>query len=317
MNSARKRFGVSTLLVIAAFAAKASAQDDPAGVLFREGRDAAKRGDFAAACPKFTESYALAAKVGTLFNLADCEERLGKASLALLSYQRLIGMLDAADERLAIARARVAELEKRVARLTLVGKPPAGAVVRRNGVDIPPGALGESTILDAGGYVVSISTPGRPEVRIDVVLHEGERREVNVGEPPKPQPASPAQAEPQPAPSATRADDKEPEGGRTTAYVLGGIGTVALVASGVTGFMALSRKQAMSDHCDAAFACDREGLDAASSGKSLAKISTYAFAVGALSLGAGIYFYTTPGKRTAAGLTPSPGGASLSLRRGF
>ena len=73
MRSMTLRSPLAVYVAALVIGAPAWAQDDPAAVLFREGREAAKRGDFATACPKFQASFATAAKVGTLFNLADCQ----------------------------------------------------------------------------------------------------------------------------------------------------------------------------------------------------------------------------------------------------
>src|SRR5687767_9143297 len=62
---------------VVASAAPASAQTHDAAAatqLFQEGRDLLKQGKHAAACAKLAESQRLDARVGTLLNLADCEE---------------------------------------------------------------------------------------------------------------------------------------------------------------------------------------------------------------------------------------------------
>jgi hypothetical protein len=55
---------------------------DPALTLFQEGRALGARGDPNAACLKFAESLALERKLGTLLNLGDCSERLGRIAAA-------------------------------------------------------------------------------------------------------------------------------------------------------------------------------------------------------------------------------------------
>ena len=57
---------------------------DPAAaeVLFQEGRDAVQRGNWPLACSKFRESERLDPGVGTLMNLADCEEKIGRLASA-------------------------------------------------------------------------------------------------------------------------------------------------------------------------------------------------------------------------------------------
>jgi tetratricopeptide (TPR) repeat protein len=92
-------------LVLAARPRAASAGDPPAAqALFKQGRDAAKRGDHATACEKFAESYRLDPAPGTLLNLGDCKERLGMLASAWQYYTAAAEQLS--DERTDIARQR-------------------------------------------------------------------------------------------------------------------------------------------------------------------------------------------------------------------
>ncbi len=69
-----KRTRLAALGAFTLFAASASAnQRDPAAAeaLFRSGRVAIEKGDYASACPKFEESSRLDPAVGTTCNLPD------------------------------------------------------------------------------------------------------------------------------------------------------------------------------------------------------------------------------------------------------
>src|SRR5687768_8531645 len=71
---------VAAVVVLASARGRALAQprDAAAGeALFIEGRRLMKVGDRPAACAKFAESQRLDPAVGTLANLADCEEQRG------------------------------------------------------------------------------------------------------------------------------------------------------------------------------------------------------------------------------------------------
>src|SRR3989442_15930933 len=81
-------------------AAPARAGDAPtAEALFRAGRAASKRGDTKVACERFSESYRLDAAVGTLLNLAACEEALHRLVDAWKSYQHVAESLPPDDDR--------------------------------------------------------------------------------------------------------------------------------------------------------------------------------------------------------------------------
>ena len=97
------------------------------------------------------------------------------------------------------------------------------------------------------------------------------------------------------APTADTA--AHPEADRTLAYVAGGVGAAGLLVGAVTGFMAMGKANTAEDHCwdTPTKGCDQEGVDANSSGKTLAAVSTVGFAVGVVGLGLGTYFILTTG----------------------
>lgn len=81
-----------------------------AETLFREGREAVKRGDYAVACPKFEESQRLDPANGTLLNLALCEEGWGHADDARKHLREVLAAPDLDEQRRAIATEHAAAL---------------------------------------------------------------------------------------------------------------------------------------------------------------------------------------------------------------
>src|SRR5260221_11965632 len=93
-----------------------SAQADQ---LFNDGRDLMAKGDYANACPKFEESHKLRPGIGTLFNLADCHEKVGKLVDSYNEFQEVVERTKAAlqPDRQKIAEDRVAALERKLSKL--------------------------------------------------------------------------------------------------------------------------------------------------------------------------------------------------------
>ena len=112
---------------------------------------------------------------------------------------------------------------------------------------------------------------------------------------------------------------------KTLGWVIGGIGVASLAVGAVTGFMAMGKADTVKQHCDGSLACDPEGLDAASSGKTLALVSTITLAVGVVGVGVGAFLLLTgqspktsgPVGKTALLPTAGPQGGSLVLVRSF
>src|SRR5262245_57391445 len=153
---------------------------DPAAAeaLFRAGREAAERGDHRAACAKFGESNRLDPAVGTVLNIAICEEQLGRLAAAWQHYQEAIQGLPPSDDRLPLALERAKNLEQRVPRLTirLASSAPSGTRVYRGEVELGPASFGVPLPLDPGSYVFAVEAPGREPKRFSVKLGPSENR---------------------------------------------------------------------------------------------------------------------------------------------
>lgn len=117
MPDPRHHCAIRLAAIVAALAASARcpAETEPPAVvaerLFREGREAVKRGDYAVACPKFAESQRLDPANGTLLNLALCEEGWGHAADARGHLREVLAVPDLDDKRRQIAVAHANALE--------------------------------------------------------------------------------------------------------------------------------------------------------------------------------------------------------------
>src|SRR5215472_3244398 len=113
--------GAFLLVSVAPTSALAQARDPAAAEeLFRKGREAIRRGDYAAGCPMFEESQRLDPSVGTLMNVADCEEHDGALATAWGHWHDIVdAMARSGDDRIGVARSRLEGLDKRVPRLTV------------------------------------------------------------------------------------------------------------------------------------------------------------------------------------------------------
>ena len=133
---------MALLLLLGAGSASAG---DPvsAEALFREGRAAMSRGEHALACQRFAESQRLDPAAGTLLNLGECKERLGKTASAWQHYREAADLLTG-DERRELALARIGAIEPNLARLTvhLAGDAPAGSTAARDGTELGPASIG-------------------------------------------------------------------------------------------------------------------------------------------------------------------------------
>lgn len=274
--------GVCGVLLLAA---RANAQErrDPAAAeeLFRQGRVAAEKRDYLTACEKFRESNRLDPALGTLFNIADCEEKLGRLATSWTLFREVAQRLPRDDERRAIALQRGQALEARVPRLSvhLLSAARPQLVVRRDGVELGSASLDTWLPVDPGEHVVVVSAPGTESASFVARVGEGERSQLDVQVGPPSAHASAPDAEP-----------IEPSTNHTAAYLLGGLGAAGLVTGIVAGILVLDRKSAVDENC-VDHVCNQAGYDAAQSGKTLGVVTTLGLVTGAVGLGGATYLF--------------------------
>ncbi len=320
--------GVWTLGAILTCAPDASAQErtDPvaADYMFREARKAVAAGDYGRACPMFAESLRLEPGAGARMNLADCEEHIGRIASAWEHWHEALDeMRGKTDARSARAQRRLAALEKRLPRLTLKLELGAGkeAKVERDGVAIGAATLGLPVPVDPGVHTVVVRAPKHDDKKYSIDVKESQLAELvlSLGAliPEPPSPIVVREAPPQMPPAS---------GLKTAGIALIGVGGLGIAVGAVTGIMALGKKGSVEEHCSAdpsgGVSCrDAVGLDAASAGRTMAGVSTVAFAVGAAALGVGAFLFFTshdgPKRVTALGPSVLPGGAALTLASTF
>lgn len=316
----RVPYTLAAFLVAVLTALPSAAQESPtADELFQKGREAAKRGDQAAACAFFGDSYALDPAVGTLFNLAYCEETLGRVATAWTHYKTLEERVPANDARLQAIRERLLALEPRLPKLslTLSSACPPDTKVFSDGKEIPADQLGKPMLIDPGRHNIEVQAPGRETASEPVIVRESETREL-VLEPggiasPEPKPPPPIQS-PKRAP-VVRKPARTPSAPTTSTqksigWGLLGLGAAGFVTTAVAAGFVLDRKATVNDECPPNLACSEEGKNAANSGKVWSTVGTVAFIVGAAAGGAGTYLIlTAPTSDRQAG--------SLALRHAF
>lgn len=289
---ARALLGVALLALVpvVASAQVSSTASAQAAELFDEGRALAARQDYGGACPKFIDSVKLEPKVGSLLNLADCEEHLGQLVAARGHWQDAASLARSVnDDRAAVAQQRFAALDPRVAKLTVVLANPdmTGALrVTRDGVELGAGSLGASLPLDPGTHTVVVSGPGYEVRTYSVTLGEGETRRVTVE--PGVAPATPSSAPPSTWNSR-----------KTLALVTAGAGVAGLAVGSIFGLVTLSEyntsNSAAGGGCKSGSSVCATSTDERDTAYRNGNVSTVAFVVGGLGLATGaVLWFTAP-----------------------
>jgi hypothetical protein len=327
------RRSLALAILLAALPSTALAQQQPpalnpvakeADQLFQEGREALKKGDLPRAADRFEKSQELDPSPGTLLNLANVYEQLGKLVKALDLYEHARKQLPETDDRYPVARDGIAKLKPRIPtlKINIAAGSPVQMSVRVNGAPLAIESIGVDQPMDPGTVTVTTSAPGREEKSYEVTLKESSPQTLTVEAGQRMVVAGPTQAAPPPPPS-----------GRPTAMQAAGIGALGVGATGivigaVTGALAVVQKGDASSLCPKPSQCTGAGLEASGTGHALAAVSTGAFVVGLAGAGAGVVLLIAGRDRKPAGdaaQRPSaavapwalPGGAGVGVSGRF
>jgi hypothetical protein len=314
---ARWRF-VAVFLLSAAWTARASAQTpapsdhDIAVAEFNAGRALVESGDCKGAIPHFVASLKQEQSVGTRFNLAECSAREGRAAQAFNHYraaERLAtGKGD--SQRMALARAAAADLERRVTTVRVVLPSDAVVTLTIDGVDVDVTdhwLLGSGYALESGtAHTLSATAPGKPR---------WDRHDVR-GDPGVELPAIVVDfAAPAARRSAVETTTAPTSSLRSVSLGLGAVGVAALATGGVFALLASSAKTDAKSACasSAGFSypdtCDpirRPEVTAANdSAKTDATVATVAVIGGALLVSTAVVLFFVARSRSTSGLSPT------------
>ncbi len=306
---------LALLVPTAAFAdppSPAKGGGDPAAaeVLFDDARQLMEKGKYNEACPKLEESMRLDTGVGTQFNLADCNEHIGKLASAWAGFLEVAAESKSTNqpEREKLARKRAAALEPRLPKLVVdVPAPVSGLEVKRDGILVGAAAFGTAIPIDAGAHRIVATAPGK---QWETVVQAVESKTARIAVP-RDLPARPgalAAATPI-APidggiTMTSADTMtsippviEHPGStqRTLGWVVAGVGVLGLGVGAGFGLSSIGKRDDSRDHC-VVDQCDADGVrmrdDAIRSGN----IATIATIAGGAALVGGIVLVLTAPK---------------------
>jgi hypothetical protein len=348
---------VRPLVLAAALAlipAAASAQTDPSAVavaLFQQGRDLVKAGRYAEACPKLAESHRLEPKLGTLLNLAVCNEKLGKTATAWAEYASAAAMArregPAEREREAFAREQAAALEKKLSHLTLQASGPlAGVHLTLDDQPLADAVLGTPLPIDPGKHRVSASAPGKKAWSMDVAVTPEKAEyvvsvpvleDVTMGDPQRvPQTPPVTMGDPQRVPHPPPEPSKplvppqapvvpEPSGASTSTILIAtgfGVGGAGVLVGAVAGAVTLANASTIRQSCNSSNQCSSDQQNALSGANTLANVSNVAFGIAAAGVVVGVVGLVLrppgqpgqpPAAKTGIQLTPLVGPGSVGI----
>ena len=298
----------------------------PAEQAFARGKAALTVGNYAEACAAFEESQRIDPEPTTQFNIALCDEQLGKLASALAIHQALIEHDDTSTRR-AKSADMLGQLSVRVPRLEIrIADPRPGLEITVNGVR----ALDWNNLpIDLGTSRVVARAPGAAEWHGEVVAKaEGQRITITIkleskGSPPTTEPVEKPVAEPprtvvaQEPPSAVVVETAlSPRKKLGLVLIVGG---GVAVAGGMTfGLLARSSWHDAKNVCDgttcatpADLAAGQELVDRARTRGTIA--TALVVAGGVIAAGGVIVWITSPKRERTLAVTPTGSSSSVGL----
>ena len=293
-----------------------------ARALGMQGVQLADDGKCAEAIPPLERAESLYHAPSILGRLGECQVAVGQLVLGTENLNRTVREPLAANAPQAFRDAQVRAQKvldaalPRIARLVIRVSPEVPNVTVNIGkAEVPAALLGAERPTDPGTHQITASAPGYLQAQSYVTLTEGGRQELTLSLVKDPNAAAAAAPPPTPAAPVRPATPishppSVPESKpKTAAYVLLGVGAAGLVTGGVTGVMALGKKNDLDcpdKECPPG--TQQDNLDSA---KTLALVSTIGFGVGIAGAVVGTILLVSGGK------SESPQTATLPRTRPY
>jgi hypothetical protein len=238
-------------------------------------------GDWAGALALLKQVAAVKPTPQVRFNIALCEEKLGRLVSALGDYE--LAAADARESDVGVAQevdARLGALRARIPKIIVQrGDGAETATIMLDGVTIGDSVVGTAVPADPGPHVIEAKAIGYKPFRQTVRLVEQQTETLVVK----------LEAVPEPPPGIIESPPAGSPSLRTAGFVTAGVGVASLIGSGVFFYL---RGQAIDD-LDSACGPTREGCpessrDTFDSGRTYNTLANVTLAVGAVGIAAGI-----------------------------
>ncbi|HMI84145.1 MAG TPA: hypothetical protein VK550_08615 [Polyangiaceae bacterium] len=310
MNASRSHLAAVAIAILLSRGRLARCEEPSSGAeqMFQRGRAALADEDYEGARSYFEQSFKIDPALGTLLNLAVCEEKVGKLRAALTHLQEAINKAEPEDRRRSLIAQRLVRLEARVPRLTIRPSRPLdpGVILSLDAKPLDPADIGTTLRIDPGTHVLDCAGPHGERCTIVFTVQEGQD---SVQVPTLSVPATPQPAPGPLAPLFAAAPPPITKGApgaeqRSLAYAAGGFGLASIAVGLIAGVSVLHQKELVAVHCDER-GCDEEGVAAAQKGKTFAIVSTMATGIGVVVMGASVYVLLSApsSKDSATGLS--------------
>lgn len=299
--------------LLALVPAQASAQPSTAIAQqrFRQGQTSYDAGRYAGALEHFRASLESSDSPNARLYVARCLRQLGRLSEAVLEYEWTVQVATERARQLSryaateqAARKELAELEPRIARLTLrLETPPPGTEVFLQGIQLTRAAFGIPLPVMPGPVSIVVQAPGHERLERQVTLSAGEAHvePLNLVAMPAFSAAPPA------LPAPTRWE-------RKAGWISAGVGAAGLATFGACSWLADKRFDSLLEQCGGG-PCPSELQSSVQGGRRLQRAAHVSLGVGLLGAAAAGVFFGINASR--GDITAVPTGRGVAVQGRF
>lgn len=151
-------------------------EEEEARARFRQGLVLARAGDCGAALAEFEASYGLMPRPNTLFNMAQCEERLHRYDLAVQQYEQYLEIAPADAEDRDTVMATLESLRGLLGTIHIEVNVPSDVWLGDRIVGVAPGDV----LVPGGGHAIELRATGYLPERREVAVAAHQRVELSI-----------------------------------------------------------------------------------------------------------------------------------------
>lgn len=315
-------FAASVVCGLTVFATGSPASASPesdAKDLFARGRDLRSANDCGSAAPLFRKAWQVYPQgLGSLRNLAECEEQLGhfaSSRRAWLDLKRALitapndakyeGWDKDAEEAAARLKPKVAAFVVDVYVKSPEGESLAnestGVEILVNGESVGTTLVGTPLERDPGTYRIRAQMADAQPVEQTVAVSAGDNPHVTMR----------LTVTPKPAPVVATEDHSTR---RTVGWIVAGVGAAALVGSGVTFLVRQGALSDVDERCSERRNCPDDLRGTVDTGKTMSTLTSILLPVGVVGVGAGLALVFTSGSSSSSARSGKPTEAEKPAR---
>jgi len=297
-STRRTRGFVCAAITLAVTLAPALAEaNDPvaADALFQAAKQLMNEKQYGEACPKFDASYKLDPTLGTLLNLADCYEKVGRIATAWSTWGEAMEKAQRdGDKRADFAKNRREALSPRLPKVIInVQNEVAGVEILWDGVKLSPAVFGVELPTDPAEHDLIVLRDDGIKLKEDRIriMTEGSKTEVTLDIEALDK-AKPREVKKDPTPEVPVVPVRPQQ--RTAGFVVAGFGVAGLIAAGALEVVALAKRGEGNapDACVSKF-CTPAGLESISSAQTFAEAGQWIGLGGLIATAVGITLLAT------------------------